>query len=153
MPPKKDDETRNDVRIKRATNQLDTISLRVSKIADAVNAFNPETNDAFFLEEKQISLQTAHREYQQHLADLYEVLPDEDCAARMTEVTEFEECLDDANVVIRRKLSKIKKPSTSTGNNNESKSRIRLPEIPLPTFSGDYNEWVYFREKFTVRAQ
>jgi Pao retrotransposon peptidase/Family of unknown function (DUF5641)/Protein of unknown function (DUF1759)/Putative peptidase (DUF1758)/Integrase zinc binding domain len=152
MPPKED---KNDtMRLKRYANEMDVMNKRLIQINESIKKFNPETEDEFFLQLKQEALVDVHFEYKRKAGDLFELLPEEDIAERQKQILDFEELLDDTNVLIKRFLSKYKKseppPNRNERNEGEPISRIRLPEIPLPTFAGNYNEWVYFREKFTA---
>ncbi|XP_025193651.1 uncharacterized protein LOC112593472 [Melanaphis sacchari] len=45
-----------------------------------------------------------------------------------------------------------KLPSISTFPLDTTTSSSRLPEIPLPSFSGDFREWPGFRDKFSMRV-
>jgi hypothetical protein len=55
--------------------------------------------------------------------------------------------LKQTNALVKRLLKQFEKPE---GAPNAKPATIRLPDIPLPTFSGNHNEWVYYRERFTA---
>jgi len=41
---------------------------------------------------------------------------------------------------------------SNRSNDNNCSGRSRLPEIPLPTFSGDLSDWPVFRDRFNARV-
>jgi Protein of unknown function (DUF1759) len=151
MPESKGENSASATRIKRATLQINIISKRIGKIKEAIGIFNRNENDEFFLEEKQSALRTAHRQYHVHVAELFELAAKEICDTYEEDILNLEECVDEINSDIRRLLKGLKGThQPPPERQNDPKSRIRLPEIPISTFNGEYDEWVFFRERFSA---
>jgi hypothetical protein len=80
-----------------------------------------------------------------------EVIPDDQFENRTAKVEEFD-ILYTIKTVIMKQQKIDHGPSEQSEKRGEQEpeitTKIRLPDIPLPAFSGNLNEWVYFREKF-----
>ncbi|GBM26035.1 hypothetical protein AVEN_23188-1 [Araneus ventricosus] len=86
--------------------------------------------------------------------EYFEIVEDKDLEALEISVIELEEECERLEVSLKTILTtsnKITVPTNKDGNNSESLSEsvhIRLLEIPLPKFSGQYQDWQNFRMQF-----
>jgi hypothetical protein len=126
-----------DVLFQRPCNDLHMKLNQLKNPKKYVEAFDP---DILVLD----IVETLYRDYQTKLAELMDVIPND----------QFEEFdILYTTTIIKIKRQKIDHgPSEESENTGEQKpevtTKIKLPDIPLPVFSGNLNEWVYFRDKF-----
>lgn len=67
----------------------------------------------------------------------------------LNQLADLEAILDDLEVRAKYLRSKSKTKSDTVNKISRSSARsIKLPEIPLPHFSGRYEEWNYFKTQF-----
>jgi Protein of unknown function (DUF1759) len=108
--------------------------------------YNADEHDAVSLRVDQERLETLYVKYNQIRSELLAIMSKADATAYYATLREFETAYKKAMVTIRRHLKHhhddIPPPPPPPPQN------IKLPEIRLPTFSGDYDQWVGFREKF-----
>jgi hypothetical protein len=137
---------RTDALFKRACNDLDMKLNRLKNLQKSVEAFDPEADGILVLHQNLNTEKTIYRDYQIKLAELMEVIPDDQFEPRAAKVDEFDILYTTTIVTIKRQ--KIDHgPSEQPENTGEQKpdvtNKIKLPDIPLPVFSGNLNEWVY----------
>ncbi|GBM63593.1 hypothetical protein AVEN_204229-1 [Araneus ventricosus] len=66
------------------------------------------------------------------------------------DIEQINECIEEAEVGLKILLSSLKvNENTNTVLNDNGKAKIRLPEIPLPEFSGKIAEFANFKNQFT----
>jgi hypothetical protein len=138
---------RTDDLFKRACNDLDMKLNRLKDLQKSVEVFDPEADDILVLD----TVKILYRDYQTKLAELMDVIPDDQCENRAAKVEEFGILY--TTTIVTTKQQKIDHgPSEESENTGEQKpkvtTKIKLPDIPLQVFSGNLNEWGYFREKF-----
>jgi hypothetical protein len=123
----------------------------LKNLQKAVEAFDPEADDILVLDQNLDTMQTLYRDYQTKLAELMNVIPKDQFENRAAKIEEFD-ILYTTTTVTTKRQKKDHGPSEQSKNTGEQKpeviTKIKLPDIPLPVFSGNLNEWVYFREKF-----
>jgi DNA repair ATPase RecN len=130
MPDQKGDTSTSAARTKRISLQLNTITQRINKIREVVDEFNPEDEDEFFLEEKQSALRIAHREYNVHVAELFEIASKESCESYQKEVLELEETVDDVNST----RTPVQQPHDDQSIQIQSKHRISQPNLSVTKY-------------------
>jgi hypothetical protein len=138
-----------EVRLKRVIWQLNLNQDRLTELDKTIKGFDPANDDEFTLEQHNHGLNKLETERKLHMNELFEVLPE----ALFDEWAEkdrvFIDMHTECSIQVRRLLSGYKKDEKpGGGEKGEPKTNIKLPDIPLPTFGGKYDDWVYFREKF-----
>jgi hypothetical protein len=147
--PGKEETSRDAVALKRSTNQLEVLATRMKSLDESVKSFDIETDDVLKLDVFSETLKTVQVEYEGKLSDLLAIIPADDFAERVEITNSFYELCGEITVRLKRLLHTHKQPESRPGT-TEAAARIKLPDIPLPIFRGEFNEWVYFREKFTA---
>jgi hypothetical protein len=75
-----------------------------------------------------------------------DIISDDQFGNRATKVEEFDILY--TTTIVTTKRQKIDHGPSTREQKPEVTTKIKLPDIPLLVFSGNLNEWVYFREKF-----
>jgi hypothetical protein len=104
-----------------------------------------DAEDEITLQQENGYLMELNSKYQTTLNEHLGVIEPEAVKER-TELTKEFGCLYKKTIILFKQLLKAKRP---TGTVERKPSFVRLPEIKLPTFDGNYNDWIYFREKFS----
>jgi hypothetical protein len=141
---------RDNVALKRSSNALDKLMNRLKNIEKFIDAFDPLLDERLLLDENLNTVKTIYKDYQAKLSDLMEVIPPDQFLERATKVEQFDLRYTKTIAAVKRLIIQIDPPGR-TENGREEKpevtTKIRLPDNPLQVFSGNLNEWVYFREK------
>jgi hypothetical protein len=124
---------------------------RLKNIEKFIDTFDPLCDERLPLDENLNTVKTIYKDYQAKLSDLMEVISPEQFLERAAKVEQFD--LQDMKtiVTVKQLIIQVDPPSRSeTGGEEkpEVTKKIRFSDIPLPVFSGNLSEWVYFREKF-----
>jgi hypothetical protein len=104
-----------------------------------------DAEDEITLQQENGYLMELNSKYQTTLNEHLGVIEPEAVKER-TELTKEFGCLYKKTIILFKQLLKAKRP---TGTVERKPSFVRLPEIKLPTFDGNYNDRIYFREKFS----
>ncbi|GBM98304.1 hypothetical protein AVEN_7677-1 [Araneus ventricosus] len=124
----------------------------ITKLASFVTSAN--SKDRILCETKLENLQKIKVKLGEVKNEYFEIVEDKDLEALENSVIELEEECERLEVSLKTILTSSNKIAVSTnkdGNNSESLSEsvhIRLPEIPLPKFSGQYQDWQNFKMQF-----
>jgi hypothetical protein len=132
--------------LKRAIANLKLFKEQLAGESASLEAFDPEINDQFTLMQHAEALNELRRNQQAKIVEVFENLPDERFSDWVAEDAAFKKvhatCMAQVNHLLARYPQPgFKEEKHSTGNS------IKLPEIPLPTFNGNYHEWVTFKHK------
>jgi hypothetical protein len=103
--------------------------------------------DEFKLHEELETLKTLSPRQHSALGEHLAIVEDDEFEETIPKASEFELLFKQTNGLVKRLLEQFEKPE---GTPNAKSDTIRLPEISLPTFSGNQNEWVYYRERLTA---
>jgi hypothetical protein len=138
--------TKYDAAICRLSNIIQSHKADVDTILTDNQVYNADEHDAVSLRVDQERLETLYLKYNQIRSELVAIMSKADATTYHAKLCEFETAYKKALVAIRRHLKlhhdDVPPPPPSPSQN------IKLPEIRLPTFSGDYDQWVGFHEKF-----
>lgn len=85
--------------------------------------------------------------------EYYRLLKDEELVEHEKEFSEIDDSIQDIKVSLKRllnTLTTVKKNDNIVTHTNDvvKQTNVKLPEIPLPRFSGLYTEWLFFKSQF-----
>ncbi|GFY62731.1 integrase catalytic domain-containing protein [Trichonephila inaurata madagascariensis] len=130
--------------------QRGTCKKNIAKCTNFLNTFqlsNDENADFIILNNKLSTVKEIIEELSQLKYSYFKLPDDADFKDALEVIIDLQEETQELEVRIQIILSQFKK-SNSTNNNEIIKNKIKLPDLPLPTFSGKFQEFELFKTQF-----
>ncbi|XP_055619005.1 uncharacterized protein LOC129764181 [Toxorhynchites rutilus septentrionalis] len=136
---------------------LKTLKQRATKILSFVNTVKgDEEDDVLLLEIRKEGLNELRESYFEMQGKLFGLVKEDEVAAIETAGEEFQDLLKEIMFEIKRNINSLSNQSEPKSTLDTSNaqitpchgSQIKLPDIQLPGFSGQYEEWLHFRDQF-----
>ena len=136
------------------TRMVDCIKSRAKKLLLFVRSFDPEKQDRSLLEDKLESVEDMRALFHETEVKLYGVIKEDEVQAWQMTSEEIEDTFDEIRHLVRTTLSAIDPPkpvstqvAAATANHT---CQTKLPDIPLPRFNGQLEDWISFKGQFNA---
>jgi hypothetical protein len=130
----------------------------IDDIDDIIEQNDPQTSDVFGLMHNKRRLNEIYTQYKENSTSLVSMLPTDQLSTHQATVKQFERAYKKAYVDNQRLLKNAENNEEQTSDHEEQTSdheeqpqHIKLPEIRLPTFGGEYEHWISFCDKFSAQ--
>ncbi len=133
--------------------KLKLVRMRLATVQGQILVASEASLDEIMLEAKLGIIEQLDREHQELILELTEEIEEEEMQGLFVQVAQFDKDYGDLNIQIRRKLKALRPPQPAVKIEAPPSNRSdALPPIPMPTFDGEYSEFVGFREEFEKRV-
>lgn len=122
--------------------------LKVSRVADFVKNFDEETDAIIDLTVRATAVDEAVKEFNKFHEKICKMTPDLNQINEEKFNITFEELMYSTKAGLTTLMEKIRVPASADSPKEQGARRIKLPEITLPTFTGNYEHWFNFKEIF-----
>nr|XP_029711525.1 uncharacterized protein LOC115256725 [Aedes albopictus] len=132
---------------------MDSIKSRAEKLLIFVRSFDSEKQDKSLLEDKLQSVNEMRSYFHETEVKLYGLLKEDEVEDWQMTSEGIEDTLDEIRHLIRSKLRDIDPPkpvSAQISSATSQGSHPKLPDIPLPRFSGQLEDWISFKNQFNA---
>ena len=131
--------------------QRGNIKAQITKIISYLKDETP-TVDEIKLSTKLETVIKLEKKTKELKIDYYKIVKDEDLAEHEDVFSEIEDSIQDLKVGFKQLLNSLSitktRDNVSAEENIIKQTMVKLPEIPLPRFSGNYTEWLHFKTQF-----
>lgn len=134
---------------------LKALQARATKILLYVQNFDVDKEDPLQLETRKEAVFEMRQTFYENEQKLFGLLKEEELDALSMQSEEFFDLVNEILYQIAKKLKPLSNPpeakpslDSSIAPRTSVEPSIRLPEISLPKFNGQYDQWIYFRNQF-----
>jgi hypothetical protein len=133
--------------------RLKLVRARLAVVQGQILAADATSLDDVMLEANLEAITQMDHDHQEYVMEMMETIAEEDLASFMQEVAKFDRDYGELNIQIRRKLKVLRTPvKVETNGSPENNRSDALPPIPMPSFGGNFCEFMSFREQFEKRV-
>jgi Protein of unknown function (DUF1759) len=129
----------------RTGNTMTSLIMQIDALKGEVLTYN-EDDDVFTLEEEHDNVQDLKAKYQRQLQKYLAIATEAQVAERAALTRGFEKSVKVMIIHLKRRMS----PHTEKTKPVKTNPIVRLRDMPLPSFNGDYSEWVYYKEQINA---
>nr|XP_029733635.1 uncharacterized protein LOC109411900 [Aedes albopictus] len=132
---------------------MDSIKSRAEKLLIFVRSFDSGKQDKSLLEDKLQSVNEMRSYFHETEVKLYGLLKEDEVEDWQMTSEGIEDTLDEIRHLIRSKLRDIDPPkpvSAQVSSATSQGSHPKLPDIPLPRFNGQLEDWISFKNQFNA---
>lgn len=133
------------------TRMVVSIESRAEKILVFVRSYDPEKQEKSLLEDKLQTIEEMRCLLHDTEVKLYGVIKEDEVESWQTTIEKLEDLFDESRRLIRNKLHDMNPPKPVTATvvaSSSQPSHPKLPDIPLPRFSGQTEDWISFKNQF-----
>jgi hypothetical protein len=136
--------------LKRCRRKMKIIQLSILDIDNYIQIFNPKTGTPSELLVRKASLTELRRQFHDLFDEYIELLDQDDLSADTTNIIkEFEDSYHRTLSIIEGFLEHFNtKIIAITHPSSERQSMVKLPEMKIQPFNGNYETWMSFKETF-----
>ncbi|XP_058827312.1 uncharacterized protein LOC131687256 [Topomyia yanbarensis] len=132
---------------------IDSIESRSEKMLIFVRSFDPEKQDKSILEDKLESVEAMRSLFHETEVKLYGVIKEDEVQSCQMTSEKLEDLFDEIRHIIRTKLRAIDPPKPASAQvvvATAQQTQAKLPDIPLPRFNGQLEDWISFKGQFNA---
>ncbi|XP_058817128.1 uncharacterized protein LOC131680430 [Topomyia yanbarensis] len=132
---------------------IDSIESRSEKMLIFVRSFDPEKQDKSILEDKLESVEAMRSLFHETEVKLYGVIKEDEVQSCQMTSEKLEDLFDEIRHIIRTKLRAIDPPKPASAQvvvATAQQTQPKLPDIPLPRFNGQLEDWISFKGQFNA---
>ncbi|XP_055591299.1 uncharacterized protein LOC129743341 [Uranotaenia lowii] len=130
---------------------IDSIESRAEKLLLFVRSFDTEKQESSLLEDKLESIDQMRSLLHETEVKLYGVIKEDEVGSLQMTIEKIEDLFDDIRHRVRKIIREIDPPkpiSAPAAVNSTQHPHTKLPDIPLPRFNGQLEEWLTFKSQF-----
>ncbi|XP_058449083.1 uncharacterized protein LOC131429050 [Malaya genurostris] len=132
---------------------VDSIESRAEKLLIFVRSFDTEKQDKSLLEDKLESVEAMRSLFHETEVKLYGVIKEDEVQSLQMTSEKIEDMFDEIRHLIRTTLRAVEPPKPVSSHVTVAsiqQSQAKLPDIPLPRFNGQLEDWISFKGQFNA---
>ncbi|XP_055543724.1 uncharacterized protein LOC129729244 [Wyeomyia smithii] len=133
------------------TRMIDSIESRAEKLLIFVRSFDTEKQDKLLLEDKLDTVEAMRSLFHETEVKLYGVIKEDEVQSWQMTSEKLGDMFDEIRHRIRSTLRECNQPkpvSAQVAVAPTQQTQSKLPEIPLPRFNGQLEDWISFKGQF-----